>query len=457
MSAKPNAYDVPGAVVYAIETDRKDTESMSQTKVRDDVFGNEEGHDIHYKTLSWPFVSLLMIAEIVSNGILSLPNALATVGIVPGVILIIFLGIFALFTAKLLVDFKLNHPGVHSMGDAGLIIFGPIGREVLSAGTLIFSIFAAGSELFAGQQALTTLSNNGLCSIYLILIFATASFFMSLPRTLSHLTWLGLASAVSILLCGVVGMIGSGVDPVPGRLVQATVPQTFVDAFLAISNPVFAYAGHFMFFILISEMRRPQDAMKAAWVLQVFSTAFYVLFAIVCYVYIGSDIESLSLLSLSPTWSKVAFAIGLPNFLVGGGLYIHVPAKLVFVRIFRNSKHVHSHTYIGWITWICLCFVGAAVAFIFAVGVPIFSLLIGLTAALFASWYTYGIAGFFYLHDVYHLGGGRRGLKKHPWMVLASVLTILAGAFICVSGTYVFIKQIISAYASGEVGKPFTC
>lgn len=34
----------------------------------DDVFGHEEGHDIRYKTLTWPMVAVLMIAEIVSNG-----------------------------------------------------------------------------------------------------------------------------------------------------------------------------------------------------------------------------------------------------------------------------------------------------------------------------------------------------------------------------------------------------
>jgi hypothetical protein len=57
-----------------------------------DVFGNEENAAIKYKTLSWPLVAVLMIAEIVSNGMLSLPAATAVVGIVPGVILIAFLG-----------------------------------------------------------------------------------------------------------------------------------------------------------------------------------------------------------------------------------------------------------------------------------------------------------------------------------------------------------------------------
>ncbi len=64
----------------------------SLTQIDRDVFGNEEGAEIKYKTLSWPLVAVLMIAEIVSNGMLSLPAATAVVGIVPGVILIVFLG-----------------------------------------------------------------------------------------------------------------------------------------------------------------------------------------------------------------------------------------------------------------------------------------------------------------------------------------------------------------------------
>lgn len=60
--------------------------------------------------MSWQLVSALMIAEIVSNGMLSLPSSLAVVGMVPGVVIILFLGIFATFTSWLLIQFKLRHP-----------------------------------------------------------------------------------------------------------------------------------------------------------------------------------------------------------------------------------------------------------------------------------------------------------------------------------------------------------
>ncbi|KAG1885688.1 transmembrane amino acid transporter protein-domain-containing protein [Suillus subluteus] len=422
-----------------------------------DVFAEDNDHQIQYKTLSWQAVSLLMIAEIVSNGILSLPSALAVVGIVPAVILIVFLGIFGLFTAKLLIDFKLNHPNVHTMGDAGYIMFGPVAREVLAFGTVAFAVFGSGAELLSSQQALSTLSNQGMCSMYLVIITGAVAFLISLPRTLDRLAWMGLLSAVVITLAGFVAMIGAGANPVPGRSLTVTASSNFFDAFLAVTNPVFAYAGHFMFFILISEMRRPEDAMKAAWCLQVFATIFYAVFSIVMYVYIGNTVQSPALFSLPPAWAKATFGIALANFLFSAGLYTHTGAKLVFVRIFRHSEHVYSHTLLGWTVWTLLCFAGVAIAVILAVAVPIFSYLIGITAALFAAWYTYGLAGLFWLHDVYHLKGGVDGLKRRPIGTTIAVLTIISGAFICVAGTYVSIKLIVEAYANGQAGRPFVC
>src|ERR1700761_6882193 len=79
-------------------------------RVENDVFGDERGHGIHYRTLTWQLVSFLMITEIVTYGTLSLPYSLAVVGLVPGIILIVFLGVFALYTALILIKFKINHP-----------------------------------------------------------------------------------------------------------------------------------------------------------------------------------------------------------------------------------------------------------------------------------------------------------------------------------------------------------
>ena len=98
-----------------------------------------------------------------------------------------------------------------------------------------------------------------------------------------------------------------------------------------------------------------------------------------------------------------------------------------------------------------------AAAFVLAVGVPIFNYLIGIAASLFASWYTYGIAGAFWLYDTWVYKGGMDALKTRWPMTGLSVATLAAGAFICVAGMYVSIKQIVDAYASGQVTAPFSC
>lgn len=422
-----------------------------------DVFGHEENHAIKYKTLSWYMVAAIMIAEIVSNGMLSLPSALAAVGIVPGVILIIFLGIFATYTSWVLIQFKLRHAEVHSMGDAGYILFGPLGREVFAAGTVIFAIFATGSQLFAGEVALATLSDSKLCTMVYTGIFAAATLVVSFPRTLDQLSVLSVLSCVCILIAGIVGMAASGAFPAAERHVDIAISSDFATAFIAITNPVFAYAGHFMFFIMISEMKRPQDAMKAAYTLQGFATTYYVVFAIVSYVYLGPSVTSPSFSSLPTKWAKVAYGIALPNFLIAGALYAHTASKLFFIRIFRQSTHLHEHTLIGWSTWTILIIVCNGAAFVLAVGVPIFNYLVGIAASLFASWYTYGIAGAFWLHDIYHDKGGFRAWVQRPFMTSLNVATFLAGGFICISGLYATIKGIIDAYDTGAVSEPFAC
>ncbi|KAI9726720.1 MAG: hypothetical protein M1834_008655 [Cirrosporium novae-zelandiae] len=204
-------------------------------------------------------------------------------------------------------------------------------------------------------------------------------------------------------------------------------------------------------------MRRPQDAMKAAVALQGFATLFYTIFAVVTYIYIGDTVLSPSFSSLPTKWMKAAYGIAIPNLLIAGSLYSHTAAKIYFIRLFRKTDHLHSHTVLGWATWVGLILLMNGAAFILAVGVPIFSILIGLAASLFASWYTYGIAGFFWLYDHYHLHGGIPALKKAWKMSTLSVLTILAGAFICVAGTYSMIKAIVDSYREGTVGEPFSC
>ncbi|KAL9100715.1 MAG: hypothetical protein Q9163_003941 [Psora crenata] len=417
---------------------------------------------------------------------LSLPSTLAIVGLVPGIILIVFFGIFALFTSWILIQFKLRHPegkpdvipvwfphpnpnppfskgsgnilasAVHTMGDAGYILFGSIGRETLAFGTIVFAIFSAGSLLVSGQVALASLSNNKLCLTLYTGIFAIPTLLCSLPRTLEQLGWFSILAVISIIIAGIVGMVGAGIT-FPIAPVAIVISTDFTQAFNALLNPVFAYTGHFMFFVLISEMKHPAHAMRAAWVLQTFATIVYVVFAVVFYLYVGADVQSPAFSSLPILWQKLAYGIAIPYFLISGSLYSHTAAKALFVRFFRHSKHLYSRTLLGGSVWMFLVVLMNVAAFVLAVGVPTFDALINITASLFASWYTYGIVGVFWLYDAW-VDDRKMAAWRQRWLMTGlSVGTVLAGGFICVIGVYISVQQIMDAYASGQVGAPFSC
>ncbi len=124
-----------------------------------------------------------------------------------------------------------------------MIMFGPVGREVFSAGTIIFAIAATSGQLLAGQLALSQLSNNAICSVIFALVFAIATMIGAAPRTLGDMSWLGIVGFVSIMVAGVVGMVGAGLYPESPREISVSLQPTFYDAFVSITNPVFAYAG----------------------------------------------------------------------------------------------------------------------------------------------------------------------------------------------------------------------
>ncbi|GKZ27765.1 hypothetical protein AbraIFM66951_006257 [Aspergillus brasiliensis] len=49
----------------------------------EDLFGDETGVEVKYKTLTWWQAGMIMIAETISLGILALPKVLATLGLLP--------------------------------------------------------------------------------------------------------------------------------------------------------------------------------------------------------------------------------------------------------------------------------------------------------------------------------------------------------------------------------------
>lgn len=107
-------------------------------------------------------------------------------------------------------------------------------------------------------------------------------------------------------------MIAIGIEQ-PHPVVQVTTKVTFSNAFLSVTNVIFAYAGHVAFFSFISELKDPNDYPKALFMLQGWDISMYTVASLVIYRYGGPGVQSPALGSTDPVVEKVAYGIALPT------------------------------------------------------------------------------------------------------------------------------------------------
>jgi hypothetical protein len=155
-----------------------------------------------------------MIAETISLGILSLPSVLATIGFVPGIILIISLGLVATYTGYVLGQYKTAYPHVgrsnpcviersadgekvHNIADALEVMWGPFGREFGGAAQTIFLIFAMGSHILTFTIAMNSITERATCSIVWGVVALVVLWIGTLPRTLKKVSYLSIACKTS--------------------------------------------------------------------------------------------------------------------------------------------------------------------------------------------------------------------------------------------------------------------
>lgn len=134
-----------------------------------------------------------MVAKTVPLGVLSLPAAVAGLGLAPAVIILLSLGVVASYTGYVIGQFKWRYPHISSVADAGEVLMGRFGREVLFGGQMLYLIFLMASHLLTFTVALDIISSHATCSIVFGVIGLVFSMLLSLPRTLKNFSWLSMA------------------------------------------------------------------------------------------------------------------------------------------------------------------------------------------------------------------------------------------------------------------------
>jgi hypothetical protein len=131
-----------------------------------------------------------MLAGNVSLGVLALPQALAILSILPSIFCVVFLGLVATYTGWVIAEFKLAHPDMQSFADCGMLITGPIGREVVAVGSVLVLVFIMGAHILSFAIAMNVLTDHGTCTIIFSVIGLAISFILGLPRTLKNISYI---------------------------------------------------------------------------------------------------------------------------------------------------------------------------------------------------------------------------------------------------------------------------
>lgn len=74
-------------------------------------------------------------------GVLSIPSVFDTLGMIPGLIILITIAGITTWSDYMVGIFKLKHREIYSIDDVGQLLFGRIGREIFAAAFVLCEFY----------------------------------------------------------------------------------------------------------------------------------------------------------------------------------------------------------------------------------------------------------------------------------------------------------------------------
>ncbi|KAJ5925933.1 hypothetical protein N7454_007443 [Penicillium verhagenii] len=415
-----------------------------------------------FSRLGWKRLTIVLIVEAIALGSLSIPSTFATLGMVAGVICCVGIGLIAVYTSYIIGQVKVKFPHISNYPEAGRQMFGRWGYEILYIMLCLELLLSAGSHCLTGTIAFTNITDSNICAVIFGVVSAVILLIFAIPPSFSEMAILGYVDFASVILAIGITIIGTGVEASNSAGGLAAVdwsawPKegiTFAEAFIALSNIIFAYSFALCQFSFMDEMHTPTDFPKSIWTLGLAEIFIYTITGALCYAFIGQDVQSPALLSAGSLLSRVAFGVALPVIFISGSINTVVLGRLIHGRIFEGSTTRFINTKMGWITWLAVVTVLTILEFVVAEVIPFFDDLLSVISSLFVSGFTFyfpAIMWFMFIRK------GSLFTPKNMAMALLNGLIFAIGLIVLVAGTYASVVDIINSYKEGTVGGVFSC
>jgi len=458
--------------------------SDSDTDSNPDAFLNkeiadEENSKIKYRSCSWQKTAGLLFSEYICLAIMSFPWSYSILGLIPGLILTIFVSLTVAYTGCIIGDYCAKYPHIQSICDIGQHLFW--GKKWAWYATAICFVLnntlIQALHVLVGAKYLNTISNHGACSVAFAIVSAIICCLVSLPRTFSHMSFVGIFAACTMFIAVILSMTFSGVQsypegykndsPVEWNLWPAK-GTTYVSGMSAMLNIVYTFVGQICYPSFISEMKNPKDFKKAIYVVTICEVIMFALAGSIIYVFVGNEYMTAPAFgSLNGVYKKIAFSFAIPTIIFLGALYSNVSSQFIFLKVFHNTRHKSEHTIKGWSFWIGLNVLFWTIAFIIAEVIPFFSDLLSLMSSLFDCWFGFVFWGVAFIRLKQTKYKGQFSNTKEMFQLLTTrekieyiicIILICIGIYILGPGTYASVDSIVLSYQDGSyTNGVFTC
>lgn len=426
---------------YIPPGERRTSIQGRRISVVDDIFGEIKEGGPNYRNVGWLGTAVLMIKTQIGLGVLSIPAVLDTLGMGPGLVVLVVIGCITTWSNYEIGVFKKNHPSVYGIDDVGQKLLGRFGREVMAIVFVLFWIFVAGAGMLGISISLNAVSFHGTCTAVFVAVAALIGFLFGSIQTLHEVSWLAWVGATSILTAILTLTIAVGVQNRPAAAPTTGVfvsdwhgvgHPSFEAAVSACSSIVFAWAGTPAFFQIASEMRVPEKYTRSLLLCQSVVGVTYIVIGVVVYYFCGSYVSSPALGSAGPLLKKICYGLALPGLCVSTLLFVHIAAKYCFVRILRGSHHLTDPTFRHWAVWLS-CTAGITIiSYIIASAIPVFGPLVSLIGALFGTLMCFQPFAAMWWYDNWH---NPRTTRWYAMMAFTSFVFV-SGWFLMIAGTY---------------------
>lgn len=117
---------------------------------------------------------------------------------VAGVICCVGTGLIAMYTSYIVGQVKVAYPDVAHYADAGRLIMGRFGYELINLMLILQLLFLIGSHCLTGTITLVTITGSNICSIIFAVVSMVILIILAIPPSFAEIAVLGYIDFISI-------------------------------------------------------------------------------------------------------------------------------------------------------------------------------------------------------------------------------------------------------------------